>query len=67
MNDFISRITSIPKADTKKCFDAGYDSEMHGANETNCAFWLFSSKENTRAWEDGVRKAREDKRKRAGG
>jgi ribosome modulation factor len=39
------------------CFDMGYDAEINGATERNCHFSLFSSKEKTKAWEDGKHKA----------
>lgn len=32
---------------------SGYDCGMNGANMTNCHFLIFSTPENTRAWECG--------------
>lgn len=58
--DIVKRLASIPSASERQCFEAGYDSVVNGANEQNCAFWLFSSRENTSAWEAGQKAARED-------
>jgi hypothetical protein len=38
-------------------FNMGYDCGIHGANETNCHFSIFFSKEATHAWELGKYKA----------
>ena len=42
-------------------YKMGYDCEMNGATEENCHFSIFSSKENTAAWEDGKRAAAAEK------
>jgi len=57
LSDIVKRIASIPSSSERQCFEAGYDSVVNGANETNCAFWLFSSKEKTAAWEAGRKAA----------
>jgi hypothetical protein len=44
---------------TKQAYDFGYDAGLNGANTTNCNFGIFSSPENTKAWERG--KAEGDK------
>ncbi len=36
---------------------AGYDSGIHGANEINCHFSLFSTPEKTKEWEKGRKDA----------
>lgn len=35
------------------CFIAGWNSVVHGSNESNCHFTLFSSPGRTEAWQDG--------------
>jgi len=55
-------LAEIPTANEKICFAMGYDCEMNGADEKNCHFSLFSSPENTKAWESGKEKARLTKR-----
>jgi hypothetical protein len=55
-------LAEIPTSDEKICFAMGYDCEMNGADEKNCHFSLFSSPENTKAWEAGKEKARLTKR-----
>ncbi len=47
----------VPTHDEKTCFDMGYDCHVNGANTTNCNFSLFSTRENTAAWEAGKRQA----------
>ena len=55
-------LAEIHTASEKICFAMGYDCEMNGADEKNCHFSLFSSPENTKAWESGKEKARLTKR-----
>jgi hypothetical protein len=38
-------------------YEAGYDCGKNGANETNCHFSIFGSRENTKEWERGKRDA----------
>lgn len=54
-------IDEIPTSNEKICFAMGYDAAINGANEKNCHFSLFSSKENTAAWEAGNRKGVADR------
>jgi len=42
-------------------YQMGYDCEMNGTTEENCHFSIFSSKENTAAWEAGKRAAAAEK------
>lgn len=49
---------SIPTITSVDAFEYGYDCEINGPNHrTNCHFSIFSSKENTRAWEKGKKAA----------
>jgi len=41
------------KADERDCFDAGVNYANNGANNSNCHFKFFTSKERTKAWELG--------------
>ena len=34
-------------------YDMGYDAGLNGANETNCNFRLFATREATKEWERG--------------
>ena len=44
----------MPRKHTKEyAYEMGKDYAVNGANTTNCNFAIFSSKENTRAWEEG--------------
>lgn len=56
--DLIARIEGATAA-----YNAGYDCGQNGPNTVNCHFSLFSTPENTMAWErgknDGTLKARE--------
>ena len=54
--DFVKRAIP-PKRDCDYAYQMGYDCEMNGANDVNCHFSIFSSKENTAAWEAGKRDA----------
>ncbi len=42
-----------PKYSKEYAYKMGKDYAKNGANTTNCNFAIFSSKENTRAWEEG--------------
>lgn len=54
-------IRSLPTAKEKVCYTMGYDCGLNGADEKNCHFSLFSSLENTKAWEAGKTQAEKDK------
>lgn len=56
-------IKDIATSNEKICYAMGYDCGMNGADEKNCHFSLFSSIENTRAWEAGKKQAEADKQK----
>lgn len=60
--EFIKKIL-FPKHDTSYAYRMGYDCEHFGANEKNCHFSIFSSKDNMQAWEQG-KKAAQSKRKK---
>lgn len=45
------------KVSSKEAYEYGKDYGMNGANQTNCHFSIFSSNENTAAWERGKREA----------
>lgn len=53
-----------PKRSESYAYRAGFDCGLNGANEKNCHFAIFSSKENTLEWERGKRNG-EEKRKKA--
>ena len=42
-----------PKRSKEYAYKMGLDFAKNGANEKNCHFSIFSSPENTRAWEKG--------------
>lgn len=42
-----------PKRSKEYAYKMGLDCAKNGANEKNCHFSIFSSPENTRAWEKG--------------
>lgn len=44
-----------PKRDEDYAYRMGVDCARNGANETNCNFAIFSTPENTAAWERGKR------------
>lgn len=46
-----------PRRGEGYAFSMGYDCGLHGSNENNCHFSIFSSRVNTRAWEDGKKTA----------
>lgn len=43
------------KRDADYAYEMGKDCAINGANETNCHFSIFSTPENTKAWEKGKR------------
>lgn len=51
IDTFLRRLPA--QTDEQAAYLAGYDCGKVGANTTNCAFGLFSSREKTRAWERG--------------
>lgn len=53
-----------PTRNAEYAYKMGYDCEINGANTTNCHFSIFSSKENTRAWEEGKKAAAREKEDR---
>jgi len=38
---------------TEEAYNLGYDCGINGPNLTNCNFKIFSTPENTKAWERG--------------
>ncbi len=44
-----------PRRDKKYAYKMGLDCARNGADTTNCHFSIFSSPENTKAWEKGVK------------
>jgi len=42
-----------PKRSKKYAHKMGFDCAVNGANGKNCSLTIFSSAENTKAWEDG--------------
>jgi len=44
-----------PKRSKEYAYKMGLDNAKNGANITNCHFSIFSSPENIRAWEKGVK------------
>jgi hypothetical protein len=49
------RIEGGEMTDLEYCYNAGKDAGINGPNSTNCHFRLFSSREQTEAWERGKR------------
>lgn len=45
----------LPKRSKDYAYKMGVDSAVNGTNGKNCSFSIFSSSENTKAWEDGKR------------
>lgn len=43
--------------DFKTAYDAGYDCGLHGANNFNCHFKWFRTKESMQEWERGKNSA----------
>lgn len=52
MSDLL-KVLDTPRVSHKEAYKRGYDCGLNGANETNSHFAVFSSKENTKAWEQG--------------
>lgn len=46
---------------TIEAYQRGYDKGKNGANDYNCSFRIFSTPENTKAWEEGVKDAENKK------
>jgi len=38
---------------TPEAYERGYSCGLNGANDYNCSFRIFSTPENTKAWEEG--------------
>lgn len=51
--DVLRRLATAPRRDTDYAYRMGYDCGKNGANTTNCHFGIFSTPENTKAWERG--------------
>ena len=51
------KIISGPTITANYAYQMGYDCGRYGPNEINCNFRIFSSIENTVAWERGKQKA----------
>lgn len=58
-NEHLDRFIKLakPHKPAMPPYDAGYDCEKNGANETNCHFSLFGTRESTQEWERGKRAA----------
>ena len=52
-----------PKRSSSYAYAMGYDCGLRGADLENCHFSIFSTRENTRAWEAGKRDAESGKPK----
>jgi ribosome modulation factor len=57
-------VREMPTRNEKIAYAIGYDCGMNGADEKNCHFSIFSSQENTKAWEAGKKQAEIDKAKK---
>lgn len=55
MKDWPKLIKALtpPKRSKEYAYKMGKDCAKNGANTTNCHFSIFSSKENTEAWDRG--------------
>lgn len=55
MKDWPELIKALipPKRSKDYAYKMGKDCAKNGANTTNCHFSIFSSRENTEAWERG--------------
>ena len=42
-----------------EAYQLGYDCGLNGVSDENCHFSIFSSRDNTKQWEKGKRKAEE--------
>lgn len=54
-------IKTVNSKDEKIAVAMGYDCGINGADEKNCHFSLFTTSELTKAWEQGKKKADEEK------
>lgn len=52
----------LPKRSKEYAYEMGKDCGLNGANVKNCSFSIFSSSENTKAWEDGKRDGKKARR-----
>ena len=52
LSELLARLMP-PKISTEYAYKMGVDCAINGANTTNCNFPIFSSPENTAAWERG--------------
>lgn len=43
------------RGNLKKCYEMGFDAGLNGANEENCHFSLFATREMTDAWTQGTK------------
>ncbi len=50
-----------PKRSKEYAYKMGLDCALNGVNGKNCSFTIFSSAENTKAWEDGKRSGEKHK------
>jgi len=57
----VQRVVGLlpPLRDKRYAYRMGFDAGKNGANTTNCAFSIFSSKENTHEWERGYEAAKQ--------
>ena len=53
-------LLNIPIYDEDYCYRMGKDCAINGANETNCHFAIFATKEKTKAWERGNKEAKDE-------
>lgn len=51
---------------TEQAYKHGYDCGLNGSNITNCDFSIFSTPENTKAWEQGKKDAEKGKKELTG-
>lgn len=61
MTQGLEYLISTQPPPEREAFAAGYDSAINGANETNCHFTIFTTQDNTRAWERGAEAAKQVK------
>jgi len=52
MEEFLKKFI-VPKRTKIYAYRMGYDCGINGSNLTNCHFGIFSTPENTKAWERG--------------
>jgi len=56
------RMSKQDQTSEEKCYEAGYDSVVNGANTENCHFTFFATPTKTAAWERGAAAARDGDR-----